>query len=177
MELTPYLESLRRDLNTAAATAGAEVARAAELLSGSLDSSVRLCLLEALSDAAAEITTRLDHGAVEVRLRGRDAEFVVTESEPVPEQPPSATAPPPDESGDIIRITLRLPESLKEGVERAAAAEGISVNAWLVRAIASMLTGAPPVPPFPPVPPTPPFPPDAPGRGRRGRRMTGFAEA
>jgi len=34
------------------------------------------------------------------------------------------------------RISLRLPESLKSTVERAAEREGISVNAWLVRAIA-----------------------------------------
>jgi predicted HicB family RNase H-like nuclease len=34
------------------------------------------------------------------------------------------------------RISLRLPESLKTSVERAADREGISVNAWLVRAIA-----------------------------------------
>jgi hypothetical protein len=110
-------------------------------------------------------------------MRGREADFVVTESEPVREQPPPAHAQPGEDAGDITRITLRLPESLKEAVERAAAAEGISVNAWLVRAIASMLGGAPPFPPAPPTPPFPPFPPDAPGRGRRGRRMTGFAQA
>jgi hypothetical protein len=174
MELTPYMENLRRDLSAAAAAGGAEVTRAADLLSGSLESSVRLCLLEALSDAAAEITTRLAHGAVELRLRGREAEFVVTESEsePVPQQPPMPAAAPGDDGGDITRITLRLPEALKEAVEAAAAAEGVSVNAWLVRAIAQMLAG-PPGPPMPPMPPRAEWP----GRGRRGRRMTGFAEA
>jgi len=172
MELTPYMENLRRDLNAAAAAGGAEVIRAADLLGGSLESSIRLCLLEALSDAAAEITTRLAHGAVELRLRGREAEFVVTESEPVPQQSPTPAAAPGEDAGDITRITLRLPETLKEAVETAAAAEGISVNAWLVRAIAQMLSG-PPMPPMPPMPPRP----DWPGRGRRGRRMTGFAEA
>jgi hypothetical protein len=34
------------------------------------------------------------------------------------------------------RISLRLPDSLKASVEKAAEREGISVNAWLVRAIA-----------------------------------------
>jgi hypothetical protein len=173
MELTPYMENLRRDLNAAAAAGGAEVIRAADLLGGSLESSLRLCLLEALSDAAAEITTRLAQGAVELRLRGREAEFVVTESEPVPHQPPAPAAAPTEDSGDITRITLRLPEALKEAVEAAAAAEGISVNAWLVRAIAQTLAG----PHMPPMPPMPPRPPEWPGRGRRGRRMTGFAEA
>src|SRR6185503_6009716 len=109
--------------------------------------SVRLCLLEALSDAAAEITTRLAHGAVELRLRGREAEFVVTEAEPVPQPAPTHASQPPEESGDIARITLRLPEGLKDAVERAAASEGISVNAWLVRAIGHMVSGGPPMPP------------------------------
>ena len=73
MELTPYLDGLRRDLAAAAAPGGPEVQQAAELLGGSLDASARLCLLEALSDAAAEITTKLDGGSVDIRLRGREA--------------------------------------------------------------------------------------------------------
>jgi len=184
MDLTPYLESLRRDLAASAAPAGEAAAHSAELLSSALESAARLCLLEALSDAAAEITTKLDGSSVEVRLRGRDAELVVTDGAPAPT---AAAAPPPvAESGDMARITLRLPESLKELAERAAAEEGLSVNAWLVRAIAAALQVGhwPPMPPGAPTPPPPPggffpgpggMPPG--GRGRRGRRMTGFAQA
>src|SRR5262245_44621502 len=129
MDLTPYLESLRRDLAASAAPAGEAIARSADLLASTLESSARLCLLEALSDAAADITTKLDGTAVEVRLRGRDADLVVTEGAR------AAAAPPPvAEGGDMARITLRLPEPLKEQAERAAAEEGVSVNAWLVRA-------------------------------------------
>jgi len=185
MELSLYLDGLRRDLAAAAQPGGPDVAQAAELLGGSLEASARLCLLEALSDAAAEITTKLNYGSVEVRLRGREAQFVVTEAQPEPAQQPAAAQPAPDaESGDIARITLRLPEALKEAVERAAAAEGISVNAWLVRAISQMVAG-PPGAGFPPGTPGLGFPPGqgfpAPGfspQGRRsGRRVTGFAQA
>src|SRR3954449_10873564 len=113
MDLSPYLESLRRDLSAAAAPGGEAVTRAAELLGGSLEASARLCLLEALSDAAAEITTRLDDATVEVRLRGREADLVVTEvcptAPPVPPTPPAAP-PPPGDAGDLARVTLRLPE-------------------------------------------------------------------
>ena len=73
------------------------------------------------------------------------------------------------EPGDLVRMTLRLPESLKEAVERAAAAEAISVNAWLVRILSQVLSGAGPTPPPPPGPP--------PGRGRLGRRVTGYAQS
>jgi hypothetical protein len=185
MELTPYLEGLQRDLAAAAAPGGPDVHAAAEILSGSLESSARLCLLEALSDAAAEITTKLDGGSVDVRLRGREAQFVVTASEVVtsptgqPAPAPVPTGPTESESAEIARITLRLPEGLKEAVERTAAAEGISVNAWLVRAIGYMVAppgGRPPGPPGPPAPP-PGWPFDPPGRGRPGRRVTGFAQA
>ncbi|WP_018353580.1 toxin-antitoxin system HicB family antitoxin [Longispora albida] len=175
MELNPYLESLRRDLAAAAAPAGEEAARVAELLGSSLEASARLALLEALSDAAAEITTHLNNTSVEVRMRGRDADIVVTESYPAPPVPPMPPVPPappappgmpeaPD-SGDISRITLRLPEHLKQAVERAAGSEGISVNAWLVRAIALSVQ----------TPGQPPFPPSA--HVRYGRRVTGFAQA
>lgn len=159
MDLSPYLDSLRRDLAATAAPAGPDVSRAADLLAGSLDASVRLCLLEALSDAAAEITAKLGTTAVEVRLRGREADLVVTD---VTGADTGAPPPPVSESADVARITLRLPESLKEAVEAAASAESISVNAWLVRAIAAAVRGG--------------GPPRSAGRSF-GRRVTGFAQA
>jgi predicted HicB family RNase H-like nuclease len=171
MDLNPYLETLRRDLAAAAAPGGTDVTRAAELLAGSLEAAVRLCLLEALSDATAEITTQLDSASVEVRLRGREADLVVTET---PEFAAPTPPPPAADTGDLARVTLRLPEPLKEQVERAANVEGVSVNAWLVRAIsAALYAGRPPVPPMPPGPPMPPPPP----RPHRGRRITGFAQS
>src|SRR5215218_4954264 len=106
MDLTPYLEALRADLAAAAAPAGPETTRAAELLGHALEASARLALLEAISDAAAEITTRLTEASVEVRLRGREADLVVTQhapSPPVPPTPPAAPAPP--DSGDLSRLT------------------------------------------------------------------------
>src|SRR5579859_7095409 len=162
MELSPYLDGLRRELHAVAAPGGPDVVRTAELLPGALDAAARLSLIEALDDAAAEITSKLDGATVEVRLRGRDADFVVT-----PLTPPEPASPSPEpattDSGDQARITLRLPESLKANVDRAAAAEGISVNGWLVRAIAAALADDRP---------------PAPTHGRRGpRRITGFAQA
>jgi hypothetical protein len=154
MDLTRYLETLRADLTAAAAPGGPETTRAAELLGHSLAASARLALLEALSDAAAEITTRLPDASVEVRLRGREADLVVTQSAA---EAPAAPAP---DGGDLTRLTLRMPESLKTHVEQTAAAEGISVNAWLVRAVTAAVQRPGPRP-------TPP------GRGR----VTGYFQA
>ena len=156
MDLAPYVDTLRADLAAAAAPGGADTARTADLLSHALEASARLTLLEALSDAAAEITTRLRDASVEVRLRGREADFVVSHSAPTAAEPVSEA--PVADGGDLARLTLRMPEALKAHVEQTAAAEGISVNAWLVRAVTAAVN-RPPVPP------------------RSSQRITGFAQA
>jgi hypothetical protein len=95
-------------------------------------------LLDALSAAADEITLELAPGLVELRLRAGEPDFVVTQA-PVDEPDDSATepqAPPEGDEGATARINLRLPEQLKAGVENAASRERLSVNAWLVRAVA-----------------------------------------
>lgn len=149
MDLRPYLGSLRYALDVAAEAGGEEMRELAERLTSSLDSAARLALLNALSDAADEITRDLAPGSVEVRLRGVDPTFVVT---PAPAEPPeeSATvvpsAPPVvplDEGGGTARINVRLPDQLKQRVEEAAGREGLSVNAWLVRAAAASLEPRP----------------------------------
>jgi hypothetical protein len=160
MDLTPYLESLAADLAAAAAPGGPETARAAEMLSHSLAASARLAMLEALSDAAAEITTRLRDTSVEVRLRGRDADLVVSTNAAEPEPEAEPVPGPPAAEGDLTRLTLRMPESLKAHVEQSAAVEGISVNAWLVRAVTAAVQR-----------------PSGPPPGRGGKRITGFAQA
>jgi hypothetical protein len=150
MDITPYVDSLRDALAAAAAPGGDEARALADRLAGALDSAARLSLLEALSAAADEITQELAPGSVEVRLRGRDPDFIVT-SPPSEESDEDGAAPVPVRlaapepafgDGDEIRtarITLRVPEHLKPRVEAAAEQAGLSVNAWLVRAVAIAL--------------------------------------
>ncbi|GAA4718940.1 toxin-antitoxin system HicB family antitoxin [Isoptericola chiayiensis] len=156
MELTPYVEELRRQLATAAAAGGDEARAVADRLTAPLDAAVRLVLLDALSAATGEISAELAPGSVDVRLRAGTPEFVVTAGDvaaarehDAPE-PPSAPAPPPPpaeaDAGGSTRTTLRLPEHLKSQAEAAAARDGVSVNTWLVRAVAAALeqsTGRP----------------------------------
>lgn len=145
MDLSTYIDSLRRELVVAAAAGGDDATALAERLTAPLESATRLALLNALSAAADEITTELAPGSVSVRLRGVDPEFVVT-------APPSdrsyddaelsipAPSPPSDaDEGSTSRINLRLPESIKARVEDAAGKEGLSLNAWLVRSVAATL--------------------------------------
>ena len=140
MDITPYVDSLRRDLAAAAEAGGDEAKAAAERLALALDPAVRLALMDALSQAAAEITSELPAGSVDVRLRGREPELVVdVPTMPLPPAPPAPPLPPEpeevDEDGNVARITLRIPESLKARAEEMAAKSGHSLNTWLVNTI------------------------------------------
>jgi hypothetical protein len=149
MDLTRYVDDLQDRLLTAADAAGGDARDLAQRLTAPLDAAVRLVLLEALSAAAGEITADLAPGSVDVRLRGGEPEFVVDArpdagsyaAAPAPAAPAPAAAPAPVETdeGATTRTTLRLPDHLKAQVEVAAAREGLSVNSWLVRAVAAAL--------------------------------------
>ena len=153
MDLTPYVEGLRRDLLTAAAAGTDETRRTAELLTAALDPAIRLAILDALSAAMADVTAALPGVTAELRMHGREPRIAVDTVEPEPAAPPPAT----EEADGTARVTLRLPESVKARTEDAATREGVSVNSWLVRAVVQAL--------------------DAPRAGsvRVGRRITGYA--
>jgi hypothetical protein len=131
MDLTRYVETLRRELAVAAGAGGDEARALAERLTAPLEPATRLMLLDALSDAADQITRELAPGSVEVRLRSGDPEFVVTppatHEPPEPPEPPAPPPPPPDaDDAATARINLRLPEHIKAAAEQAAARERLS---------------------------------------------------
>lgn len=159
MDLTKHVEELRHHLELAAEAGGDDARVVAGRLASALESATRLVLLDALTAAAAEITLDLAPGSVDVRLRGRDPEFVVTPP-PVDHPADSGTADSPAGTGAAVamsppftnigapftdddsgpsRITLRVPEQLKARIEDAAGRDGLSVNSWLVRAVAAAL--------------------------------------
>ncbi|HYZ67878.1 MAG TPA: histidine kinase, partial [Mycobacterium sp.] len=137
MELQPYVDAVRHELGVAAAAGGQDAEALAERLTAPLESAIRLALLEALSDAAEQITRDLAPGSVDVKLRGRDPEFTVSSGiEGEPRSYPTANvAPASEDDGGTWRVTLRLPEHLRPRVDAAARGDGLSVNAWLVRAV------------------------------------------
>ncbi len=140
MDITQFVEALRRDLSQAAEAGTEDIRAAAERLALALDPAVRLTLMDALSQAASEITNELDGTSVEVRLKGREPIFVVTGHGPMPaseapDGPRAADAGDEFDGEDVVaRITLRLPESLKARAEELAASRGQSLNTWLVNA-------------------------------------------
>ncbi len=152
MNISIVIDSLKEDLSGVADLGDERSAGVARRLSDLLGSTLRLRILDILSQAALELSGKLPSGHVEVRLAGQDPEFVYVEDD-------SADSGVSEELS--ARITLRLPEGLKQSVEQAAARDGVSVNTWLVRAIARSAesrTGA--------------------GPGRRGgRRLTGYGQS
>jgi hypothetical protein len=159
MDLSPYVDAVRADLDAAAAVGTEEAQAAARLLSGALDASLRLALLDALSALAAEVTAGSDV-EVELRMHGRDPQVVVAAAPAVDDDVAEPAADLVDDGDDrgTARLTVRMPEALKERAEEQAGREGLSVNAWMVRAVQTAVNPA--------------------GRDRRGpRRTTGYARS
>ncbi|ANY05792.1 hypothetical protein [Pseudonocardia sp. HH130630-07] len=177
MDLATYVSALRRDLLVAAAAGGDDARELAERLTAPLESAVQLMLLNVLSAAASEITREMAPGSVDMRLQAGEPSFVVSTPAGVawedewaaparPVAPPVPVGMSAGEDAAPARINFRPPEWLKTQIEEAAGGEGLSVNAWLVRAATSALAGS--------------IDPEV-GRGawhdrapQRGQRMTGW---
>ncbi|WP_026532562.1 histidine kinase [Arthrobacter sp. H41] len=152
MDLQQYVDDLQQQLGAAAEAGGQQARDLADRLTAPLETATRLVLLEALAAAAAEITRELAPSSVDVRLRGRNPEFVVTSPAPSADFDGGSddsdarfpgVADGAEETG-TSRVTLRLPEQLKSRIEEAAAREKLSVNSWLVRSVTASLDQAGP---------------------------------
>jgi len=152
VDVTPYVQSIRADLEAVAGSDPAAM-EVAERLDRALEPAMQLRLLDALGQAALEVSEQLPAGRVDVRLAGRDVQLTYVAEETVPEPPV------PDDGSGGARLTLRMPEGLKARVEQHAAGEGISTNAWLVRAVTRSLEQRPKT------------------KIRIGNRLTGYAES
>ena len=146
MQLSRFIEALQEDL----AGGDEETARAAQRLGFALRGTVGMRFLEAVSELAVELSAQLPEGHIEVRLAGQDPHLVYVSEEP-------AQAGPMDDELSA-RITLRVSEALKAAVEAAAARDGVSLNAWIVRELAKVV--------------------NRPGRAPRiGNRLTGYGRS
>jgi hypothetical protein len=150
MQLDAHVEAIRTELAALASLGDEHVAAAAERLSEALGPALEVRLLELLSEAALEIGSQLPAGQVEIRLAGHEPSLVYVERE---------DAPPPPAAEDALsaRVTLRLPDSLKAAVEAAAARDGVSLNTWIVKALARGLSSV--------------------VAGRVGNRLTGYGRS
>lgn len=127
MQIDGLIQALREDLVRVAALGDEQMSRAADLLSLAMEASLGRRIQDALAEAALELNDQLESAHVELRVAGRDLQLVLVRED--------GTAPGPADEAYSARITLRLPERLKQRIESAAAREGTSVNTWLVQAV------------------------------------------
>ena len=134
MDIARHVQAIQTDLAEAAALGDEASAIAGERLAAAVESSLQLRLFDVLTEATLALNAQLSSGHIEVRLAGRDPELVLVEDR-------AGEAEPPPAPGDDLsaRITLRLPEALKSQIEVLASSEGVSANAWIVRALSCVL--------------------------------------
>jgi hypothetical protein len=165
MELSPIVEAIGDDLRRAGAVGTEETRRIADLLVTSVEASLGLRVIEALQEAARELSDSFPGAQVEVRMQGRDPVLTLSLSSPARSAGGAEGEPGASYGEDeLARLTLRLPESLKNQVERAAWRAGTSINSWIVSAVARALD-APAGFGFPPA-----------SSRRLPRRMTGYVQ-
>jgi hypothetical protein len=129
MELSSLSALISADIAALGRLGDDTTADAATRIVGALGGPINARLLDVLSQVAAELDTLGQPAHAELRIVGSDARLVlITETD---EEAPAAATPA---DGDTdARISLRLPVALKTAVEAAAAAEGVSVNSYIVR--------------------------------------------
>jgi hypothetical protein len=125
--MSQVVDGLRSDVVAVGELGDETVAEVAERIADVLGRSVPGRVLDLLSDAAAELTATLSDGRVDVRVAGDDVEMTYVEDVPGPSAAPSS-----DGDAQLARISLRLGEGLKSRLEAGAAAEGVSVNTFIV---------------------------------------------
>jgi uncharacterized protein (DUF1778 family) len=169
MQLQPFSAQVHEQLRAAAALGDDRTREVADALATAATPAVRLALLNAIAEAADEITAALldypGSPTVAVRLEGDE----ITVDVHAAATGETAEEPRRDDGDANARISLRLSETLKTEIDAAADRDGISVNTWLVRAATSALRPAPFGPGF-----MPGFGPGAsrrPGERGRGRRQ------
>ncbi|MFE0425537.1 toxin-antitoxin system HicB family antitoxin [Streptomyces sp. NPDC058953] len=147
MDLTPYVDTLHRELAVAAEVGGDDARELIERIAAPLEAATRLAMLGVLSAAMEEVSRELAPGSADVRLRGLEPDFVVNAPSAQdgatvePLEPFVAQAAAEGDEGGTARVNLRLPAHLKARAEEAAGREGLSLNAWLVRAVATVAGG------------------------------------
>jgi hypothetical protein len=146
MNLDPYLAAVAADLDRVAALADEQTRQVVARVATAVEPALRLALMQALSDAAATITSELTDAAVVVRMEGRDPVLTVHRTEAAPPAPlaPPAPEPPLDpDDGETARVTVRLPQSLKNHLDRLAEEAELSLNSWVVQTLRRATSTAP----------------------------------
>jgi hypothetical protein len=123
--LSKLEEAVTRQMAFAGTDSAVESAGTAML--AILEPTVRQVVLDLAQQAAQEVSAQLPDYEIDVMVAEGDPELRARPMESTAEATGSYEA----------RLTLRLPDAVKEMVEDAAAGTGDSVNSWVVKALSS----------------------------------------
>ena len=131
MDTRSVMAGLEASLNAQLELAATDpaVESAARALMVALDPAIRQAAFEIAQQAALEVDAQLPDASVEVTLRDGEPTLVVRQDES------DAIRFRSDELA--ARLTVRLPEALKEELEAAANDVGDSVNAYVIKSLSS----------------------------------------
>ena len=107
-----------------------EVEAVAKLLTSALTPAIREAAMNLSQQAAAEVAAQLADHDVSVVLQDGDPIIQIRqpEVEPIPVD------------GNEARITVRLPDALKDVIETHAGTSGESLNTWVIKTLSSKAT-------------------------------------
>ncbi len=153
MQTSWFTETLRADLEAVGSMGSDKAIKIADRLITVALPLARARMLEAMSMALGELSASLGIERIDLRVSGDEVTFVPAEAVP------DAPAAPMDASGEQARFSLRLPDELKVRIDERAAADGVSTNTWIVRALESSVSRGGHRP------------------GRTGRHLSGYGQA
>ena len=135
MQTSAVLHNLEASIEAQLALAGSSdpvVETVGRAMMAALQPALREAAFEMANQAAEEVRAQLPGHRVDLTINEGDPTLRIT--------PEETTIHAPEEDFDA-RITLRLPPSIKDIVERAASDSGDSVNTWVVKTLAGRAHG------------------------------------
>ncbi len=133
MKMSSVTQQLLEDLVATARAIDPSLAEPMARLVSVSSTVVSMRLLNLVTELSAELSQALPSGRVEVRLTSPDTPELLYIDTSL-EAPPSRF-----DDSEPARLTLRLPQSLKEQAGRAAEAGGVSLNTWVVTQLSETL--------------------------------------
>ena len=156
MDISKHIGTVRSGIDSALSLADDATKDVASRVASAAEPSLRLALIDAVSEAADEINEGLTTSHVTVAFSGGDPSFVVQDRPYVDEADEFELVDQDDTETDeeedldldaadadetLVRFSLRLPKWAKDKVDDRAENRGMSTNAYLTEVIISEVAG------------------------------------
>ena len=136
MKMSDWEAGFAEDLASVASLAEPAVRESMERISRVWQPMLRNRLMQFMTVVGAELSDAAGMPShVELRVTGDNISFTLAAPDAYATQAPAAPLSAIEPADADARISLRINEALKERITEAAAADGMSVNTWIARAL------------------------------------------